>query len=273
VTTGGRVAAPAFHRRPLGSSSPNATLVARVDLTPEVAIFRIRPDSPVRFSPGQYLSVGLVVGDALVRRPYSTASHPDDRELEFLVRHVATGSLTPHLWRVAVGSRVHLGPPKGLFTLAEDDRRLHLLVATGTGLAPLVSMIRGLADRAQPPRVVLVHGVARPAELAYRDRLEVLAAGRSRISYVPVVSRPADPASRGWGGETGHVDEVVRRLVGSGVVGATGTLAYLCGNPAVVGTMQATLTELGFPPDAIRAEEYWPRAASAQPLPTTRWGA
>ena len=108
----------------------NATLVAREDLTNSISIFTVWPDDGRRpFVPGQYFSLGLEIGDRLVQRPYSAASLPGSIELEFLIRHVDGGALTPALWSLAPGSRLFLGPPKGLFTLRPGDMRDHVFIA------------------------------------------------------------------------------------------------------------------------------------------------
>ena len=167
-------AGPQGTRAAPAAAAENATIVARDDVSRTVARFVVRPDGPMLpFTAGQYVAVGMRVDGRLIQRPYSSASHPGTADAhELLVRHVPGGALTPHLWRAGVGTRVRLGPPKGLFVLAADDSRLHLLIASGTGLAPFVSMVRSLAERHPRPRIVLVHGVSRAEDLAYRDTLE-----------------------------------------------------------------------------------------------------
>jgi ferredoxin-NADP reductase len=152
--------------------APNATIVERDDLTEDIARFTVRPDDEVPpFRPGQYLALGLRIDDRLVQRPYSTASRAtSDETLEFLIRRVPGGALTPRLWAAPGGGRVRLGRPKGLFTLLPDDSRTQLFVATGTGLAPFMAMLDELLARPVPPRVGIVHGVARATELGYRGR-------------------------------------------------------------------------------------------------------
>ncbi len=153
--------------------TPNATLVEREDLTDSIVRLRLRPDDGVpAFSPGQYLALGLPAGGRLVQRPYSTASAAGETDaLEFLVRLVPGGALTPRLWRTAVGDRTHLGRPKGRFVPDRDDVRRPVFIATGTGIAPLMAMLETrLRERADGPRgrePIVVHGVARAADLAY----------------------------------------------------------------------------------------------------------
>lgn len=238
----------------------DATVVAREDISPTIARFVIRPDGPMpAFRPGQYVSVGLQVDGRLVRRPYSTAAHPRTADAhELLVRHVAGGSLTPHLWRCSAGDRVHLGGPKGLFTLDPDDRRPHLLVASGTGIAPFVSMLREITERQAPPRTVVVHGVSRATDLAYRDLLAGWETAGA-LRYLPTVSRPHDPASAGWAGRTGRTEAALADAFVA--LGPGAAVAYVCGNPGMVVSATRILHGLGV--SDVRSESFWETSAAA----------
>ena len=269
--------------RPRPALAPNARLDGRVDLTRTVARFVVGPDEGVGpFEPGQYFALGLSVDGRPLLRPYSTASpRGSGRQLEFLVRLVPDGAFTPRLWQLRVGDRLWIGRPKGLFTLRPDDPRTHLFVATGTGLAPFVSMVETLvrdgagqtrpaasgapASRSAPvgpfhPRAVVVHGVSHVAELAYRDWLERLASTPLGVRYVPVVSRPSHPDNAGWTGRTGRLDAGLDAVCEDHGLDPTASVAYLCGNPEMIATAERILAQRGFAPDAIVSEHYWPRA-------------
>jgi ferredoxin--NADP+ reductase len=245
--------------------APNASLVSRIDLTPSIARFVVRPDAGVpAFKPGQYFAVGLQVEGAPLQRPYSTASNAGETErLEFLIRRVPGGTFTPALWQTPVGGRVWLGPPKGLFTLRPGDERTHLFVSTGTGLAPFISMSEALlaadatdAGAAAGPRIAVIHGVSYVPELAYRDRLEGWAAA-GRLIYVPTVSRPADPANAGWTGATGRTEAILGGVCDDLGLDPAATVAYICGNPEMIDTAVDILHDRGFDDAAIVREHYW----------------
>ena len=236
---------------------PNATLVSRFDLTPAIARFVVRPDAGVpAFKPGQYFALGFEVEGELLQRPYSTASPAGSNDaLEFLVRRVATGTFTPHLWQLGPGGRVWIGPPKGLFTLRPGDERTHLFVSTGTGLAPFISMSEALLATS-PASVMVVHGVSYVAELAYRDRLEAWSAS-GRLRYVPTVSRPDDPANAGWTGDTGRTEQILDRVFDRLALDRAATVAYICGNPDMVEAATKILLDLGLSDAAVIRELYW----------------
>jgi ferredoxin-NADP reductase len=242
--------------------APNATIVERADVSRSILRLRIRPDGGVpAFRPGQYLALGLEVDGRPLQRPYSTASPAGEPDaLEFLVRLVPAGALTPRLWPLAAGTRVRLGRPKGLFTADADDPRRPVFIGTGTGIAPLLSMVesRLRESRDTPPdrRPVVVHGVAQVGDLAYRARLEQLAS-RGRIAYVPAVSRPADRANAAWTGATGRVDALLPAIFSALGVRPASTVAFVCGNPGMTEAATATLRSLGLPADAVHTEAYW----------------
>lgn len=176
---------------------------------------------------------------------------------EFLVRLVPGGALTPTLWQASPGARVWLGRPKGEFVLDPADDRPHLFIASGTGLAPFVSMSRALARRSPRPRIVLLHGVTSPADLAFGAELGALARGGLELTVEATVSRPTDPASAGWKGRAGRAEAVLASVLGDHDLRPGDAVAYICGNPGMVTAASAILSEAGFPADDMRAERYW----------------
>lgn len=204
----------------------------------------------------------------MVRRAYSIASAAGPADaLEFLVARVAEGKLTPKLWTVEEGGRLWMDDAaEGHFTLERvpPDRDL-IMIATGTGVAPFVSMLRTF--RAAPPwhRALLVNGVRYAADLSYRDELEALASDPSRLVYVPVVSR--EPEGSPWAGLRGRVQQVLeptayRSLTGS-PLDPTRCHVMLCGNPLMIESTAAMLCQQGFcvhepgQPGNIHFERYW----------------
>lgn len=237
----------------------NATLVASILLGPTLRRLEVRGDVPLpSFRAGQYVSVGLVSEGTLVQRPYSIASPPEEPErLEFLVRLVPGGELTPRLWELGADARVRLGRPKGLFGLDPADGRTHLFVATGTGLAPMLAMLHELSGREAPPRTILVHGASFVDELISRRRLADSARRAGWFHYHPAVSRPGAPENQGWGGESGRLDAVLPGVWRRHRLQPEATVAYLCGSPGMIAAATAALVDLGLPSGSLRREEYW----------------
>ncbi len=246
---------------PRGALPPNATVIRHELVSPTILRLRVRPDDPVpAFDPGQYFALGLEAGEGLVQRPYSTSSpRGEDDGLEFLVRLVASGALTPRLWRLREGARLRLGRPKGLFTPAPGDDRRPLLVATGTGIAPMLSILesrlRELPDGGPRRSPLVVHGASHAVDLVGRSRLAALAA-EGRIGYVPAVSRPSDPANGGWRGETGRLDAVLPRLLAAHADRSGRDRRLRVRGGGVAGAVEAVLRAHGMPASAIRTEAW-----------------
>lgn len=265
MSASGVIEARRLASRPIGRRPPaaplvnNATIIEREAITGSIIRLVVRPHDPTPpFVPGQYFALGVERAGRWLARPYSTASSPPAIDgLEFLIRLVPGGTLTPVLWRLRPGEQLRIGPPKGLFRLAAGEPRTQLLVATGTGLAPLMSMATALRGRADRPRTIIVHGVSRVDELAYRRSLEDLAADGVIDAYVPAVSRPAEAANHAWAGRTGRLDSVVGELVRNRLVDPVDVVAYLCGNPAMIESVGGWLHAAGVPETAIIQEQYW----------------
>ncbi|MEO5377867.1 MAG: ferredoxin--NADP reductase [Magnetococcus sp. DMHC-6] len=251
----------------------NATLIGRMDITPQLAIFQVCADEKgISFTPGQFTVLGLRYdaqrlsgadleeelppgkAQRLLRRAYSiTSGSQQDRYLEFYISLINSGQLTPRLFALNIGARLFMGTaPKGVFTLDQVPIEQNLLlVATGTGLAPYMSMIRtlSLGQSCSTRPIAVLHGARYSWDLGYRGELESLARHCPSFHYFPVVSRPqADP---NWSGATGHLgDWLVNPTQLAEKIGfvthPTHTHIFLCGNPDMIETTSTILTEMGF---------------------------
>lgn len=242
----------------------NATLVRRDDQHDSLAYFWVRFDGdPTPFAAGQYMTIGVFVDGKLVQRPYSVASAPGTAGTdgyEFYVRLVQGGTFTPLLWDLPVGQRMRMIGPKGKFVLDADDDRVHLFVSSGTGNAPFVAMMRQALLDSAPRRAVFLNGVSHVRDLGYRGILERWeSSGEYPVTFVPTISRPSDPANAGWTGRTGRVESIVGPVISDLGLSPSETVAYLCGNPDMILTAEATLLGLGFPEAAVKKELYWPK--------------
>ncbi len=246
----------------MSTSTYNATVTGRSDLTDALTFLEVRPDDgPAAFIPGQYFTLGVLAGEKLVQRPYSVASSARRiaEGYELFIRLIPGGALTPLLFRMREGDRLSIRGPKGRFTLAPNDERTHLLVATGCGIAPFMSMLRTLRDDHATRRIVLLHGVSYARELAYRLFLEDLAADPARAcTYVPTVSRSSAPENAAWRGSVGRVETVLPMLWDELHLTARDTVAYVCGNPDMTAAIKGILTERGIDRLQIHTEDYWP---------------
>ena len=263
----------------------NATVVGREELNPQLQILRVRPDVQLfDFRPGQFAVLGMlgkasrvaesapeetpVEPEKLIRRAYSIASASLERRyLEFYLTLITSGALTPRLFALAHGGRLFVGPKAtGIFTLDRvAPEKAVVLIATGTGLAPYISMLRTMLVNDARRRFVVLHGARYSWDLGYRGELESLARLRSNFTYIPSITRPdQDPHFIGY---TGRIQALLDQGVverESGVVfDPAQTEVFLCGNPDMVSTAIAMLQTKGFAakggtePASIHVEEYW----------------
>jgi ferredoxin--NADP+ reductase len=240
------------------------TLLERVDFSEELAVFRLRADEPVDFTPGQYATIGLMDDgtDRPLLRPYSVASAPGTTEVEFFIERVDEGDLTSKLWDLEQGAEVWMRDKiVGRFTL-DPSCSYHLMAATVTGVGPYVSIVRdqlqalraGTLDAPEP--MLVLHGASRSWELGtYLDELASLAEQVDWFKYVPTVSRPwEDPE---WTGECGRVEDILRKYLDATPFAPGDTAAYTCGHPKMIEKAQGILHRAGFDEDAIHEEKYF----------------
>ncbi len=240
-----------------------ATITSRKDSAPDLWSIRIQPEGPFSFKPGQYATLGVERGDGLVERPYSIVSAPHENELEFFFELVPGGELTPLLYPLGPGDTLSLRKSaKGLFTLDTRSGHLnHFLVCTVTGIAPFVSYVRSLRREWQEGRfpeglrLYLLNGASRSWEFCYCDELRQAAAELPWLTYVPTVSRPWEDPD--WKGETGRVDDLIRKYSDLWNLKGDTTTAYLCGHPEMIEHGKGILRRAGFPKESVKEEVYW----------------
>ncbi|HET7702838.1 MAG TPA: FAD-binding oxidoreductase [Candidatus Limnocylindrales bacterium] len=249
----------------------NATLVRRVDETDDLAYVWVKFDGePTPFEPGQYMTIGVFADGKLWQRPYSVASAPrvaGDEGYEFYVRLVPIERFTSLLWRLPVGHGMRMIGPKGKFLLEHDDERTHVYVSTGTGIAPFISMVRETQAAGAPRRTVVLHGCSYQDELGYRPELEAWEReGTYPLTYVPTISRPADPRNAGWDGRTGRVEHVIGSVCDDLGLDPEQTVVYICGNPDMIINVERELMARDFPEFHVKKELYWPKGKDADVL-------
>lgn len=237
-----------------------AVVTSRREVSSDLWIVRIRPEEPIPFKAGQYVTIGLPASERMIERPYSIASSPRDPELEFFIELVREGALTPHLYNVPVGGQVYLRrSAKGRFLL-DGGRPNHFMVATVTGAAPFVSMVRELAEReaggeAVAVSIAMVHAASLAQELGYLEELTEFARKHAWFHYIATVSRMwLDP---NWQGEVGRAEDIARKHLDSFGFTARDTIVYACGNPDMITNVKGVMHRAGFSKESLKEELYW----------------
>lgn len=225
------------------------------------ALFSLRVEGPrLSFEAGQFVRIALDIGGERIARPFSFVNPPQDPVLEFYGIVVPQGPLSPRLEKLRAGERLYVAAnPAGFLVLREvPDASTLWLLATGTGIAPYLSILRTESPWQRFRNVVLVHAVRHASELVYRE----LIARMPGLKYVTFVSRESHPGSL-----AGRIPAAIRdgRLEKAAGVPLDAASAHvmLCGNPGMLKDATAALAERGMrkhrrrAPGHITLESFW----------------
>ncbi|MCH2559290.1 MAG: FAD-binding oxidoreductase [Alcanivorax sp.] len=203
---------------------------------------------PLTFLPGQY--VNLSVAGQVDGRSYSFANSPlRPGAMEFFVRLLDSGAMSDWLRdRATVGDEVHIEGPYGQFFLRAPRGGELLMVAGGTGLAPILSMLEKLRAVDAPPPVRVLYGANHPGELFGLERL------RDYGDWVTVETAVVT-GDEAWTGKVGFVTDLIAE---QRLDDATLADAYLCGPPPMIDAARQALTGLGLSDSRIFAEKFLP---------------
>lgn len=233
-----------------------ARVVRAVDLTHDVRQIDLQLVDPptMHFTAGQFVSFS-VHKEGLpfpLTRPYSIASPPTDaRTMQLLLNLVPGGPGSTYLFSLKPGDEVRCDGPAGTFLLRDYPDRRMLFVATGTGIAPMRSMIR--ARLPSPTPVVLLWGLRSERDLYYQDEFGELATQYPEFTFTTTLSRP----SRQWTGEVGRVQHLVERHV----TAVDDLAVYLCGNSGMIASVVSLIKARGV--CSIHREQYYRDAPPA----------
>jgi len=253
--------AGAFRRRTTGTAAKSPLREARVvevrRETPSAVTVVLEDDEPFDFRPGQFFTLVADVGGRSERRPYSASSVPGSPRLELTVKQVGGGRFSTYVHRrLAVGDRLLVRGPSGSFHV--DSGREVVLIAAGSGMTPMMSMIRTLLAEPAGPRISLLYSNHSAEETIFATDLDRLAAEHPvRFSVTHVLTS-----------RDGRLDVTgVRRWV-TGLDASLGAGFYLCGPEPLMATVRRALEELGIPDHRVQLERYTTgRAAATSTVP------
>ena len=245
---------------PIGSRLAAARIVRRQDFTDDLFLLWLEPSIAFDFTPGQYITVGA----AGIERPYSIASAPYEPWIELFVEYLLPehgGKLTPILHDTHVGDVLTIRPkPKGRFTVRAGISN-HVLIATGTGIAPYVSMIRQFVHNLETGvetkqcRFFVMQGASHRDEFVYDGEVQKLSNRYPDvIQFVGSVSRPWAGRNAGWVGPIGRINLLIEEYLDRWELPKADTLVYLCGHPGMIADASARLVPSGW---SVASEQFW----------------
>jgi ferredoxin-NADP reductase len=233
-----------------------ATLVDARTETPRVRSLLLQVDDWEGHRAGQHADVRLTAEDGYsAQRSYSIASAPGDPVVGLTVERLDDGEVSPYLVdELRSGDAVELrGPVGGYFVWRDDDPSPMVLVGGGSGVVPLMAMLRHRASIDRPPHAVLLYSSRSAEDIIYRDELAALASRSDALRVVHTLTRSAP---EGWDGLRGRIDRDT--LAEVAFPPSARPVAYICGPTAFVEAVADNLTTLGHPPERVRTERFGP---------------
>ena len=227
--------------------------------TPEVKTLTIALPDWTPHRPGQHYDIRLTAPDGYsAQRSYSVASEPERKgEIDITVERIAEGEVSPFLDdTVAVGDRIEVrGPIGGYFVWDRSIGSPLLLVAGGSGVVPLMAMLRHRAVAGVKDPARLLYSARTYEQIIYGEELEILAKRNGlTVAYTLTRSQPG-----GWKGYTRRVDDAMLKEVSEPL--GRDALAYICGPTALVEVAADGLEHIGLPAERIKTERFGPSGA------------
>lgn len=208
-----------------------------------------KPDDRFDFRPGQFLEI-QVPGEDDMWRCYSMASVPNDNGCtELVVKIIPDGKFSGYLQNAQQGDELQFRGPFGQFYLSDTDADI-IMVAGGSGMAPIVSMLQQLVDEESDRKISFFFGARAMQDLYFLDEIATLGDKLANFQFVPALSAVADGDQ--WDGETGLITDVLRRHTDN-LRGAEG---YLCGPPPMIDAAVEVLREKGMFASRIRFDKF-----------------
>lgn len=224
-----------------------ATIEAIEDLTYDIKRLVLRPAKPVEFSPGQYVQLQFTPEHV---RPYSMAGLSGDSLFEFHVRLVPDGRVTGHIARtLKVGDAAKVSGPLGSAYLRRKHEGPMLCVAGGTGLSPILAILRGVVAQGMTNPIHLYFGVRSPRDVYGMPWLDALKQQHPGLTVHVVVTSGGNPATQRCGLVTGAIEQDHGDL--------SGWRAYLCGSPPMVEAATVVARRRGIAAEHIYADAFY----------------
>lgn len=211
----------------------------------DVRILKLEKPSDLDFRPGQYFSLSVINENGQkIRRPYSIASSPSEKDFEICVKKVDGGLASEYIWGLKEGDEVELFGAMGKFFITDFDKDF-VFVSSGVGIAPFRSIIKDLLENGFKENIFLLAGFRNESESVYLEFFENLKEKYSNFDFEFVYSREKSDFQ-------GYVQDFLEDFVPTEFDGEF----YVCGLSKMVEDSKEKLIELGFEKDRIFFEKW-----------------
>jgi len=248
-----------YDEEALRSGMPIVTATAEVEavepLTRDIRrlVLRLRDPERIEFHAGQYVDIAIP-GHEGEHRSFSMANTPGQPDrLEFMIKVYEGGRFSGLLENgngIKAGDELTCTGPFGMFTLRDSSPRRLVFIGGGAGMAPIVSLLRSMAEKGTTRPATFYYGARTPDDLFALDELERLRGELPELRFVPALSEAGE--ADGWAGEAGLITDVVDRLESD----LEDVDAYLCGPPPMVDAAIALLERRGVPESHIYFDRF-----------------
>ena len=227
------------------------------DLTDDIKGIHLKilaSEEGLSFKPGQYIQLKVPKYELTSEseyRAYSIASSSEaDRDLELLITRVTDGAVSTYVHDyMKEGDDLTINGPYGDFFLHESDRDI-LLIATGSGLAPLLSILDQIEKQKIGNKTTLFFGARKVKDLLYYEELRALETRLSHFTFIPTLSRPGEEDQ--WKGEKGRVTDLIEKYIPENAP----VDVYICGSPAMVESCEDLLKKKGISEENIFYDKF-----------------
>jgi propane monooxygenase reductase subunit len=214
-------------------------------------VVRLVEPAEFRFFPGQYVDFSVPGSEESRSFSMANTSSKESGQLEFIIKIYPGGVFSEHLdKRLAVGDRLDLTGPFGVFTLRDNPSADLIFVGGGAGMAPILSLLRSMGEREVDRKATFYYGARGPDDLCFEKELRELEKTLPDFRYVPALSEPTTAAD--WTGETGFITDVVKAQESE----LKGVDAYVCGPPPMVEAAIPMLHGLGADPKRVFYDKF-----------------
>ncbi|MFN4083482.1 MAG: ferredoxin--NADP reductase [Bacteroidia bacterium] len=214
--------------------------------------FKVLHTDKFDFKPGQFVMINLPIDSKISYRSYSIASAPNGTNIfELIIVLNPPGMGTPYMWdNFKKGMIVPVAGPLGKFNLPENILHDICFISTGTGIAPLRSMLHHIYNtKMHHHRIYFIFGSRKKEDLLYKDELEDLQKTHPEFHYIPVLSRETPET---WYGRIGYVHQVYEEIFHN----KRPAHFYLCGWTAMLKEARERLALMGYTKEHIKFENY-----------------
>jgi len=225
------------------------TILEVIDRGPNIRSLRFDKPKNFTYTSGQFVMISVPVNGKIMKRAYSLASSPTEDYLEITLKAMPQGTVSPVLANLEKGTSLEVKGPFGMFKLDEHHTERLVLVAGGTGITPIRSILRTLVNEGKAKgKISLVYGARAPEEVIYKEEFEIIHKEHDNVGIYFTV---AEGENWPW-----HKGFLSAKFIAECVPDHKQATYYLCGPPKMVEVLLHDLSESGVDPKKIHVERW-----------------